>query len=636
MKPAMLEYINKPGPRMNKRDRLLGMNASITRRDFVGGMGIAAGAALLPVSGCVEDRAGAGGGVATYYPPELTGMRGSHPGSFEVAHAAVQGQRWDAEATGEHYDLVVVGAGISGLSAAYFYRRDVNPDARILILDNHDDFGGHAKRNEFEIDGRLYIGFGGTMFIEAPATYPKVAAELLQELGIDASQRDDLLDESIYESRGLKTGTFFDKETFGADHLSFDAANDYEAPLSARARQELARLLADEVDYLDGMAAVERVAILRSHSWEAYLAKYANIGDEVLRLLRKRPHGVWAIGADAFPALMAMEEGYPGFAGMDLGTDDGEVPETPAGPRNFHFPDGNATIARMLVRQLVPSAAAGDSMHDVVTERFDYSQLDRDGAPIRVRLNSTVVDLRHVGEMNGTVRVSYVADEDPLSVTADKAIWAGYHALAPFTCPELNSEQADALKTSVRAPLVYTNVLIRNWHSFVELGLRRAYCPGSFFQSIRLDFPVSIGDYQFPTTPDEPVVLHLQHIPTDPGKAAAEQFRAGRQALLQTSFESFERHVREQLYRILGAGGFDPASDIAAITVNRWPHGYAYSVDGESGDVAWNPEMWRHARKPWEVARQRVGNIHFAGTDAASNAMTEAAIEQAYRAVQEI
>ena len=627
----MLEYINKSGPRMNKRDRLLGMNASITRRDFVGGMGIAAGAALLPVSGCVENRAG--GGVATYYPPELTGMRGSHPGSFEVAHAAVQGQRWDAEATGEHYDLVVVGAGISGLSAAYFYRRDVNPDARILILDNHDDFGGHAKRNEFEIEGRRYIGFGGTMLIEAPATYPKVAGDLLRELGVDVSQHDAVLDERIYASRGLREAVFFDKETFGADHLTFDAANDDAAPLSASASQQLARLLADEIDYLEGKTTDERRTILKSHSWEAYLRKYAKIGDEVCGFLRKRPHGVWAIGADAFPAMMAWSEGYPGFAGMTLGT---HGDEAHAGPEYFHFPDGNATIARLLVRRLIPAVAAGETMQDIVTERFDYSRLDRDDNPIRIRLSSTVVDLRHAEEKDGPVRASYVHNDGAWTVTANKAIWAGYHALAPYTCPDLSPAHAAALRTSVRAPLVYTNVLIRNWHSFVELGLRRAYCPGSFFQSIRLDFPVSIGDYQFPTTPDEPVVLHLQHIPTDPGKAAAEQFRAGRQALLQTSFESFERHVREQLYRILGAGGFDPASDIAAITVNRWPHGYAYSVDSESGDVAWNPEMWRHARKPWEVARQRVGNIHFAGTDAASNAMTEAAIEQAYRAVQEI
>jgi spermidine dehydrogenase len=142
-----------------------------------------------------------------------------------------------------------------------------------------------------------------------------------------------------------------------------------------------------------------------------------------------------------------------------------------------------------------------------------------------------------------------------------------------------------------------------------------------------------MGDYRFAQSPDEPVVLALQHTPLAPGLAAVEQFRAGRQALLETPFETFERNVRDQLGRVLGAGGFDPARDIAGITVNRWSHGYAFSFDAESGEVVWWPEKWRHERRPWIEARQRIGNITIAGTDAASNAMTEAAIEEAHRAV---
>jgi len=148
--------------------------------------------------------------------------------------------------------------------------------------------------------------------------------------------------------------------------------------------------------------------------------------------------------------------------------------------------------------------------------------------------------------------------------------------------------------------------------------------------------PVSMGAYRFSQSPDEPVVLHMQRIPLAPGLPAPEQFRAGRRALLETGFETFEYHVRDQLGRILGPGGFDPARDIAGITVNRWPHGYAYSVDAESGDVAWSPERWRHERRPWVDARQSIGNIVIAGTDAASNAMTESAIDEAHRAVHDM
>jgi len=188
----------------------------------------------------------------------------------------------------------------------------------------------------------------------------------------------------------------------------------------------------------------------------------------------------------------------------------------------------------------------------------------------------------------------------------------------------------------VRAPLVYTNVLIRNWQSLAKLCVRRAYCPGSFYPTVMFTHPVSMGDYRFSQSPNEPVVLHLQHIPLAPGLSAPEQFRAGRRALLETGFETFEYHVRDQLGRMLGPGGFDPARDIAGITVNRWPHGYAYSVDEESGDVAWSPKRWQHERRPWVDARQSIGNIVIAGTDAASNAMTESAIEEAHRAVHEL
>ena len=611
------------------------MHRAITRRDFVNGIGIALGASLLP--GCRSGDNPAAKLASAYYPPAATGMRGAHPGSFENAHAAVQGRQWPAGPASEHYDLVVVGAGISGLTAAYVFHRDINPDARILILDNHDDFGGHAKRNEFTYEGRTFIGYGGTMLIEAPATYPDVSKQVIRELGIDTGRRAEFHHDDLFTSVGVGLGSFFDRETFGADYLAsggfgFTEAIDA-APLSADARRELERLFADDEDYLDGMTPAERRAVLESHSWRDYLEKYAGIGDEVLAYVQKWPHGVWAIGADALPAWMAWLEGYPGFAGMDIGRGDLHDGEY----EYFRFPDGNATVARLLVRKLVPGVAPGTSMADIVTAPFDYSMLDRPDNLARIRLNSTVVDLRHRGgKLDADVDVTFVNQDEARTVSANKVVWAGYHAMLPHVCPDLPAGQAAALDASVRAPLVYTNVLIRNWRSLAELGVYRVYCPGSFFQTVMLTHAVSFGDYRYSQSPDEPVILHMNHVPLEPGLPAAEQFRAGRRALLETPFATFERNVRDQLGRMLGAAGFDPADDILGITVNRWPHGYAYSVDATSGEVAWWPEWWPHDDRPWVDARLPVGNISIAGTDAASNAMTESAIEEAHRAVHSL
>ncbi|MEM7432142.1 MAG: FAD/NAD(P)-binding protein [Pseudomonadota bacterium] len=622
---------------MNSDDKRLGMDRPITRRDFLNGVGIAVGAALLPA--CAGDNETPMATIAAYYPPLESGMRGSHPGSFEAAHATMQGKQWVINPSDEHYDLVVVGAGISGLAAAHIYRRDVDPNARILILDNHDDFGGHAKRNEFEIDGRTMIGFGGTMLMEAPRGYPNIAKQVLRDVALNVEDIGEPFQSELFEDPAATRACFLSKEMFGDDHLAV-GSNGYsdaleDSALSASATSQLQRLFADEDDYLSGKSVAERRAILESISWREFLETYAEIDAEAINFIQKWPHGVWAIGADGLPAWMAALVGYPGFAGVDLGywEDDGEEEDL----TRFHFPDGNASIARLLVRHMVPGIADGATMDDIVMARFDYSKLDAADNATRIRLNSTVVDLRHRdGNLAGTVDVTYVTDGAAVSVAATKVIWAGYHAMLPSICPDVPAAQARAQRSAVRAPLVYTTVLLRNWQAFNKLGFWNAYCPGSFFQRVMLGIRHNIRSYQYPESPDEPMVVHLQHIPTQPGLSAAEQFRAGRRQLLQRPFEEFERHVRDQFGRMLGPAGFDPATDIEAITVNRWPHGYAYSTDPESGDVAWWPEMWKHERRPWEDARAPIGNISIAGTDASSNAMTESAIQEAHRAVNEI
>lgn len=625
---------------MKLTDRQLGMNREITRRDFLNGVSIAIGTSLLPGSVFALDLGAQD--MPGYYPPLLTGMRGSHPGSFEIAHSVRDGAAFDGEKTGERYDLVVVGGGISGLSAAHFYRQSKDDNARILILDNHDDFGGHAKRNEFQIGDRRIIGYGGTMLLEEPGEYPRIAKELISDLGIDTQRFYKYFDQDLYPSLGLSEGLFFDEETFGCDHLAIGDVTDSSvlahSPLSEKARADLVRLFKDERHYLDDIPAERRGAYLESIDYWTYLKDRAGMDAEVLNVMLSAARGVWAINIDAYPAHAAWSSGYPGFGDLDLGVASYDREGDQVEPYIFHFPDGNATVARLLVRRMIPAVAMGDSMEDIVTARFDYGQLDSEKSPVRIRLSSTVVRARHVDDkLSNPVRITYVRDGKARVVEAGKVVMACYNAIIPHLCPEMPQWQRTALSNCVRAPLVYSNVLIRNWNSFTKLGVHRINCPGGYHHGVALDYPVSMGEYQCAKSPDEPIVLHLTRVPGEPGnKSALAQFNAGKRDLLATSFETFERNIRDQLSRILAPGGFDAARDIAAITVNRWPHGYAYGYDPESDRIAFEPNSWPEEKRVWVTGSRPFGNIGIASTDAASNAMTESAIEEAHRAVDEL
>jgi spermidine dehydrogenase len=624
---------------MRRTDQQLGMDKAISRRDFLNGVGIAIGASLLPGTASAQDFGAQD--LPGYYPPGLTGMRGSHPGSFETAHQVRDGATFDGHDTGQRYDLVVVGGGLSGLSAAYYYQQIKGDKARILILESHDDFGGHAIRNEFQINGQRIIGYGGTMLLEAPAGFPDVAKKLIKDLGIETRRFYKYFDQGLYSSLGLSRGLFLDGEAFGSDHLAVGDITDpsvlEHSPLSAKSRANLVRLFKDERHYLQDIPADQRGAYLENMDYQTYLRDRAGMDDEVLKIMQSAARSVWAVNIDAYPAQAAWRRRYPGFGKLDLGAGYFDREADQNEPYIFHFPDGNASVARLLVRKLIPAVAAGENMEDIVTARFDYSRLDNPKSSVRIRLNSTVVRAQHAGnDLSNPVKITYMRDGKAQVVESKKVIMACYNAIIPRLCPEMSKSQKSALSNCVRAPLVYSNVLIRNWKSFVRLGIHRVNCPGSYHHGVSLDYPVSMGGYQCAKSPDEPVVLHLTRVPGEPGVSAREQFAAGQWDLLSTSFETFERNIRDQLSRILAPGGFDAARDIAAITVNRWPHGYAYGYDPESDRIAFEPESWPEEKRHWVTGSRPFGNISIASTDAASDAMTESAIEQAHRAVNDL
>ena len=626
------------------------MMKRITRRDFINGMLRTVAASMI-----LPDWVLAGDDPPSY-PPALQGMRGSHNGSFEVAHQLKDGTLWEklgkAEEANDIYDLIVVGAGISGLSAAWYFRKATNPKTRILILDNHDDFGGHARRQEFGKDKNFTLTFGGSFAIESAAPYSPNAKALIQELGIDVPAFRKYVQRTLYRSHALYPGFFFDQKTFGSDRLLPDPYTDHytepseikqdawglflkEAPLSEKAKKDLLRLHNEKVDYMPGLTQVEKKSKLSTVSYAEFLTTIAQCDPGVLTFFDARAHSLYGAGIDAIPAQDAWGLGFAGFGGMDLGAEPGigmnhdAIYSEEAGDYFFHFPDGNATIARLLVRKLIPEAMPGNDAEDIVLARANYRKLDSSKSPARIRLNSTVVKVAH--RNRDEVEVHYVQQGKARIVRTKRCVLACWHTVIPYICPELSNEQKTALAYAIKVPLMYARVAVRNWIPWVKLGIHHVYAPGCYFPSLNLPIPLSIGGYKTASKPEKPTVICLTKAFCRPGLPIRHQHRLGRQEVLTTSFELFEKRIREQLDAILAPGGFDSSRDITGIALHRWPHGYAYQYNS-----LYDPFWLEGKEGPCATARKPFGRIAIANSDAAAYSYADAAIDQAHRAVKEL
>ena len=567
-------------------------------------------------------------------------MRGSHPGAFEVAHAlAREGKSFPVPRDlDEAYDLVVVGGGISGLAAAYYYRERFGPDSRILILENHDDFGGHARRNEFHQGGEMRLSWGGTMNLEYPLFSDSVN-ELFAELGVDI----DTLLEGYHFRYGSgpkgKHAMFFDAQTYGRDVLvpdfSFRAGRETELddaidrfPISKASRESLKKFYARRENVFADKSDSEVKELLRRISYTDFLKKYGGLTDEAADLFIRVTHGYAGVGADSLSAAECIGASVPIMHLLGSRNLSGSG-ATDAGGDVAMFPDGNSSVARLLVRALIPDVAPGADASNIALARFDYAKLDEVGAPVRLRLESTVIN---VANRDGGASITYVNDGRVLRVNAKHAVLACYHAIIPHLCPELPEAQKQAQKYQVKRPLLVTNVLLRNSKAINTLALSGAYCPGRLHGAVWVVKGVNTVGYrhEWDDAGPVPVMFWGSIAPPDSSVSVQEQHRASRALLLAMTFEDFEREVRTVLDGMLGPAGFDAKDDILAITVNRWPHGYAYGYLD-----LWDPE-WPEGSAPHEIARRPFGNIAIANADAGAEAYTHVAIDEALRAIREL
>jgi spermidine dehydrogenase len=625
------------------RDQALGLDRKITRRDFLDGALLTAGALSAAALGRAAQA------ETARYPPGLTGLRGQTRESFAVMHALRDGTFWEKagapQPTNEAYDLAVVGGGISGLAAAFLYRQQTGGKARVLILENNDDFGGHARRNEFTAgNGRRIIGYGGSQSLQTPSYFSPAVKQLLRDVAIDTDKFKSYYDQDWSNKHRLDPAVLFTKETFGSDRLVklTAIAADWvpKTPLNDRAKHDLIELIDRPRDYLSGKSREEKFDILSRTSYAKFLTDICAYDPQLVTYFQDATEGYFGVGIDAITALDAWGDWEPGFDGMDLG----EKPHrtmsasarrylTDPDPYIFHFPDGNAGVARALVRAMIPSALPGRGMESLVATKADYSRLDIANNPVRLRLNASVVKVAHDGAPGsaGSVTVAYMENGTLKTVAASHVVLACWHRVIPYLTNELAPGQIEALNDQLKVPLILANVLIRNWKALAKLGIRGFKAPSAFWNGAALDFPVSMGNYKFAATPRDPVLLSLVKVSLGAtGSSAREQSLAGRRALMGFTFEDMEREIRDMLGRALSAGGFDPARDIEAITINRWAHGYAREYMRP-----WDT-FWPDGKLPIETARKPWGRIAIANADSGAYAYANCAIDQAARAVRDL
>ncbi|WP_418187172.1 NAD(P)-binding protein [Aliarcobacter lanthieri] len=638
------------------------------RRDFLNGVALTIMAGMTPLdlllAGEIKDQRSIKDAIdlKEYYPPKWQGLRGSTDEAYEFAHMLRDGQKFDYSSVKkvESYDLVIVGAGLSGLAAACFYQEKFGRDKKILILDNHDDFGGHARRNEIEFEDGMILGYGGSESFQSPKhLYSENVIKLLNSLNIDIDKLAQKFNVNFYPDLGLSRGVYFSKDIFGEkkivngnpgqvvcddipkDRLNGKPLKDFinEFPLSQKDKNDLIELFENPKDYLENMNKEDKEEYLNKTNYKSFLREKVKLSDEAIKYFEGSTDDFLALGIDATSCSDARMCYLPGFDNMGLDPIDGDDLAEMEEPYIYHFPDGNSSVARLMVKKLIPNIAAGgmSDMNSIINIKFDYSKLDIDSNNVRLRLRSTVINVENTQKGAKVIYMNAV-DQKMYRVDSKDVIMANYNSMIPYIIPTLPTEQKDALSQNVKTSLIHTKVIIKNWQTFKKLGIHEFYSPKMPYARVKLDYPVDIGVYRHPRDPNKPICLHMSCSPLVfaaqdgldfEGMDARSIARVGRSKLYTMSFEEHEKIIRKQLQDMLGDSGFNHEKDILGIVLNRWGHCYAYSENSLFDDEEESEKIITKARKPF-------GNITIANSDSDWQAYMHAAIDQAHRAVNEI
>ena len=627
-------------------DQALGMERGITRRDFLNGTLLGSGALLLNSASPVRLRAGT---AATRSDDDWTGYggagdyansNGNTAAVLEAGHQIRDGVfenlPGDVIDTGESYDCVIVGGGISGLAAALIFQRKAGEGKTCLVLDNHPIFGGEAKRNEFLVDGQRLIGHQGSALFWRP--YPhSFMARFYESIGLKtqrleyqkwagpapeiALERTPYLGSAPY---GLYFGPKFGGPKFGQPRgvwVTDPWGKKLEgAPISAKTREELLRHQppdkpAQKPEYRgDAISRRLDTITLEDHLMETY-----SISRETVRtFLSPDEGGGYGLGPDAL-------SGYTAYAFDELGP----IPEE----GTQMFPDGNSGIARLIVKTLIPESIAGSpAIEDVCRNGLNFAALDHAGAAARIRLDSTVVWAKHDGDpaKSESVTIAYTRGGKTYRVKARSVVMAGGSWTTKHVVRDLPADRKEAYSQFYRSPCMVANVAVRNWRFLYKLGI--SGCQwfeglGSFMQVHKL----ALCGADSPTIgPDSPVVLTIKVLYTNPGKTAEQQGHMGRAEMISTSFREYERQIRRQLTDMFARSGFDAGRDIAGIILNRWGHAYASPAPGFYFGKDGKPA-------PGDVLRAApFARIAFANTDLSGTPDHKSSILEADRAVEQL